>query len=61
MKDNLSAFITLVSLSSSTVFLYLTFNDEVNSFLSARFDFIYLGNLSSVSVNRTANGSSSLF
>lgn len=30
----------MISLSSSTVFLYLTFNYQINSFLSSRFDFL---------------------
>lgn len=40
MRDGMMAFVTTVSFASSAIFLYLTFNQEIDSMMSARFIFL---------------------
>lgn len=37
MRDAMAAFITTISFSSSAIFLYLTFNREIDGLMTARF------------------------
>ncbi len=40
MRDGMMAFVTTVSFASSAIFLYLTFNQEIDSMISTRFIFL---------------------